>query len=181
MRPEDFVRRFGKLAVRSSLRTAIFPSVKLAQAALETGWATDALSPHGNFFGIKAHNFPGPTIRAGTREFINGRWVYIQSDFRKYANAVQSFKDHTAFLYQNSRYQRAGVFDAETPEAQARALQAAGYATAPNYANALIAIIEQNNLKRLDKMKQLHENLDEIAAVAIAVVAIIVLIKAFSR
>ena len=73
------------------------------------------------------------------------------SVFRKYKNAEESIKDHSNFLIKNKRYTTNGVFLAKTPEEQIRAIARAGYAESKNYANTIIKLINDNNLKKLDK------------------------------
>ncbi len=156
MKPADFANKYGDAFAVACLGTGIFPSVKLAQAALETGWGDYVVG--NNLFGIKASGkhtpyWSGEYVTAGTKEYQNGGYVSQNSNFRKYASVGDSVKDHTYFLQNNGRY--ANVFNAKTPEEQARALQAAGYATAPKYAEKLISIINTNNLKRFDEKKKL--------------------------
>ena len=86
-----------------------------------------------------------------TSEFKDGGYVSQNSRFRKYASIGDSVKDHTYFLQQYARYK--GVFVAQTPEEQAKALQEAGYATDPNYSGKLISIINTYNLKQFDEKK----------------------------
>jgi len=70
--------------------------------------------------------------------------------FRHYSTPLECFKDRNNFLQQNTRYKKAGVFSAATPQDQARALQKAGYATDPKYAELLINIIVNYGLEKLD-------------------------------
>ena len=131
----------------------LYMSVMLAQAALESGYGTSWISkpPYYNLFGIKADSsWKGDRVNAATHEYVNGSMVAQRSDFRAYSNYRQSVKDYINFLENNSRYKKNGVFNAKTPEQEARALQAAEYATAPNYASTLISIINTNNLKEYD-------------------------------
>ena len=151
MNKADF---FKKLATAApSNMHGLYVSVMLAQAALESGYGTAWISkpPYYNLFGIKADSsWKGDRVNATTHEYVNGNKVQQKSDFRAYNNYRQSVKDYIKFLEDNSRYRKNGVFDAKTPEQEAKALQAAGYATATNYANTLISIINSNNLKEYD-------------------------------
>ena len=125
---------------------------------LETGWGKSKVG--NNMFGIKAQGkkspfWNGEAIKADTTEFIQGESGTYNLAFRKYPSIEASIRDHTHFLQDNSRYAAAGVFKSQTPEQQAQALQNAGYATAPNYAAALINVIKSYNLKTLDEKKKL--------------------------
>lgn len=152
MNKADFFKKVAAAAPANM--HGLYVSVMLAQAALESGYGTSWISkpPYYNLFGIKADSsWKGARVNAATHEYINGAMVPQNSDFRAYNNYRQSVKDYITFLENNSRYRKNGVFDAKTPEQEAKALQAAGYATAPNYANTLISIIETNGLKEYDK------------------------------
>ena len=71
--------------------------------------------------------------------------------------------DHSYLIESQSRYQP--VRNAKTPEEQARALQDAGYATDPSYANKLISIINSYNLKQYDQKKKIMKYVETAAAV----------------
>lgn len=155
MTPEAFFKKYELSFILACVGTSIFPSVKAAQAALETGYGKSPTSGN-NMFGIKAKGvktpyWQGESTTETTREVIDGQSVVISDGFRKYSTVEDSIKDHTYFLQSNHRY--AAVFAATTPEQQAQALQAAGYATDPNYASSLISIINKYSLKSLDKKK----------------------------
>lgn len=100
-----------------------------------------------NLFGIKG-TYNGQYVTMPTREVINGQNVWINANFRKYPNRSASIVDHADFLNQNSRYHNLlGVRDYRTV---ASLLQQDGYATDPNYTNALISVIQSNNLQEWD-------------------------------
>jgi|SRR3972149_4295390 len=148
----QFIEKFGPIAKIASRNTTLFPSVFMAQAILESSNGNSSLTRQANnFFGIKADpNWPGPFISKETTEYIDGVPKKVIAKFRAYETAIDSFLDRVNFLYKNARYRNAGVFSAISPEDQAKALQRAGYATDPEYANLLIKLINQNNLKKFD-------------------------------
>lgn len=155
MTPAEFIKKYSNIIVETCIGTGIFPSVKMAQMALETGWGKSIVG--NNLFGIKARGnytpfWKGAKIYADTTEYISGSYGNYNEPFRNYATQADSVKDHTYFLQNNKRYSK--VFTADTPEQQAKELQAAGYATDPNYANKLISIINKYNLKTLDQKKK---------------------------
>ena len=125
------------------------PSAVVAQAVLETGWGASAIG--NNIFGIRADpSWKGKVRHITTREVINGvSEIQHGQAFRDYDSVADSFADHFKFLVENSRYNKAGVFDptdTKTDREYFEALQRAGYATDPNYANALLgvqALVEQ--------------------------------------
>ncbi|WP_288958788.1 LysM peptidoglycan-binding domain-containing protein [uncultured Leuconostoc sp.] len=133
--------------------TGVLASVTVAQAILESGWGQSALAsaPYHNLFGIKkGFGWTGAVVNMNTSEFENGKWVTVVAPFRAYGSQMASFQDHTNFLLANSRYAANGVTNAPNYIAMATGLQAAGYATAPTYASALINLVERYNLQSLD-------------------------------
>lgn len=155
MTPTEFLKKFGDAFAVACLGSGLFPSVKLAQAAVETGWGNHIVG--NNLFGIKARGdktpyWNGDYVTACTTEYQIGSYIPQNSRFRKYTTVGDSVKDHTYLLKNEKRY--AKVFDAQTPEEQANALQNASYATDPNYAGKLISIINTYNFKRFDEKKK---------------------------
>lgn len=132
----------------ASWQKGVLPSVTAAQAIVESGWGTSQLAIQANnLFGIKGV-YNGQSIWMNTREVINGQSVVQYAQFRKYPNRSDSIVDHADFLNQNSRYRNLlGVRDYRT---FASLLQQDGYATDPNYTNALISVIQSNNLQEWD-------------------------------
>ncbi|HTE28944.1 MAG TPA: glucosaminidase domain-containing protein, partial [Chryseolinea sp.] len=92
----------------------------------------------------------GLRITLSTHEVINGERKQVDAEFRAYETDLDSFQDRVRFLKQNKRYKSHGVFEAKTPAAQAQALQEAGYATDPHYAQKLIQLMDKHNLYTLD-------------------------------
>ncbi len=146
------VRAFSdKLAVHAetaSKATGVPAKFMLGQAALESGWgrreikAADGSTSH-NLFGIKAGNdWKGKTVDVATTEYVNGRATRKIERFRAYDSYADSFKDYAKLITNNPRYEKvlASGGDATT---FARNLQKAGYATDPNYANKLAAVINK--------------------------------------
>ena len=150
---EQFIATVAPAAQDTYKKDKIFPSVTLAQAMLESGEGTSSLTKQANnLFGIKAFSWPGKTINMPTRENYNGKNVVIMGKFRAYNNWGESIEDHGNFLVSNSIYAKHGVFSATNYATQARALQSAGYATDPNYANELIGLIEEYGLNKYDNV-----------------------------
>jgi Mannosyl-glycoprotein endo-beta-N-acetylglucosaminidase/CHAP domain len=154
----DKITRFIRLAVpgaqRGQREFGVPASVTIAQGALESGWGASHIGTANNYFGIKAFGGTPGSIAIGsvvvpTKEFVGGRMVTVNGRFRAYRSAADSFRDHGLFLRSNSRYAPAFRV-ADDANAFARALQAAGYATDPQYANKLIATMRANNLYRFD-------------------------------
>nr|WP_314629543.1 flagellar assembly peptidoglycan hydrolase FlgJ [uncultured Noviherbaspirillum sp.] len=149
----DHVQAFqDKLAVHAneaSRVTGIPAKFMLGQAALETGWGkreirgADGSTSH-NLFGIKATgNWTGKTVEVATTEYVNGVAQKKMEKFRAYDSYADSFRDYASLLKNNPRYQNV-IANGRDASAFAEGLQAAGYATDPNYAAKLSRIIKQS-------------------------------------
>lgn len=140
-------------AKNATAGTGVRASVTVAQAIIESGWGSSALAsaPYNNLFGIKVSaGWYGGQVMMRTGEYINGGYVTVNAAFRSYASQEASFRDHTNFLLQNSRYAANGVINSGSYQAMANGLQAAGYATDPSYAATLISVVQRYNLSVLD-------------------------------
>ena len=141
---EDYLKTYKDIAIAEMKRSGIPASITLSQGMLESDNGNSSLAKKAkNHFGIKCHN----------------SWEgekFIQDDdtkdecFRKYKNDEESFKDHTDFLVNGSRYKF--LFDSKSVDYKewAEGLKKAGYATNPKYPEMLIKIIEDNELYKFD-------------------------------
>lgn len=142
---ENYINTYKNMAVREMNRSGIPASITLAQGILESGNGLSSLAVKGNnHFGIKCG-----------KNWVGGA-MYLDDDaedecFRTYNNADESYRDHSDFLMQNSRYATLFQLDKTDYKAWAYGLKQAGYATRVNYADVLIDIIEKNRLYELDK------------------------------
>ena len=82
-------------------------------------------------------------------ETADGRSYTIRAAFANYDNVSDCFDAHATLLI-SSHYQK--CMDAKTPEEYCVALQEDGYATAHNYAQSLIELINSHNLKQYDEV-----------------------------
>ena len=146
---KQFIEFVGKLAQSAMAATGVPASVTVAQAIVESGWGKHAIGSAKNLFGIKGRGLLG-SVRAQTREYVNGRYVTVEAEFAKYDSYEQSVTEHARFFLRNRRYARALAVRTD-PDAFAREIAKAGYATAPNYADALIKLMRDNNLYRFDR------------------------------
>ncbi|HET7222868.1 MAG TPA: flagellar assembly peptidoglycan hydrolase FlgJ [Rhodanobacteraceae bacterium] len=142
-----FVDRFVGAARAAAQMSGVPARLILAQAALETGWGrhemtADSGARSHNLFGIKTGaGWDGATASNMTHEYVDGQKVGVRETFRAYGSYLESFIDHAKLLGNSARY--AAVRQADSPEQAAQALQDCGYATDPNYADKLIAIMQQ--------------------------------------
>ncbi len=124
----------------------------IAQAILESNAGKSKLAMlHNNYFGIKSTKmWTGNSVHYFTTEYQNGIAIKIKQPFRSYPSIIDGFADRIKFLQVNKRYTIYGVFTSVSPEEQALAFLKAGYATDPNYANKLVALISKYDLKKFD-------------------------------
>jgi hypothetical protein len=140
----QYIERYQILAIEEMKRTGIPASIKMAQACLESANGNSELSIlSNNHFGIKCKsNWTGPSVKWDDDE--------RNECFRKYKTVEESFIDHSNFLVNSPRY--AALFQLTPTDyvGWAYGLKAAGYATAPDYAQRVIKIIVENKLYLLD-------------------------------
>ena len=151
--PESFLQTLWPHAQRAAKRLGVDPKALLAQAALETGWGKavirrpDGSSSH-NLFNIKAdQRWDGERAPKLTLEYRGGLAVKEQALFRSYGSYAESFDDYADFISSSPRYQDA-LRHAHDPLAFLRALQGAGYATDPRYADKISDILSRPLMKQ---------------------------------
>lgn len=152
---KKFIMSISRGAIEGLRKYQILPSVTMAQAILESGWGKSGLTAKSNnLFGIKAETWNGETFWDGdyisypTKEYVNGQYVDTYANFRKYDSFGDSISDHAEFLAGLARY--SNIIGDTDYKSVCEKLQKDGYATAPNYAESLIDIIEQYKLYEYD-------------------------------
>ncbi|MBB1063588.1 glycoside hydrolase family 73 protein [Limosilactobacillus fastidiosus] len=148
-----FIARIAKHAQQIGKEFDLYPSIIIAQAALESNWGSSDLSlaPHHNLFGVKGH-FGGQGTLKSTTEFINGRPRQVQDIFRSYTSDIQSLRDYAETL-QQPLYKQVHRSVVKDYREATRAL-VGRYATDPNYDKKLNQIIESYQLTRYDGLKK---------------------------
>ena len=152
--PQEFVDSLLPLAEEMADELGVDPRVLLAQAALETGWGRHIINGSNNLFNIKADSrWAGDRVSVSTLEYRDGVAGKEMAAFRAYGSYAESFRDYVDFLRSNPRYQQALQSTAD-PASFVRELQAAGYATDPNYANKIERIFNGNILAQVGRNTQ---------------------------
>ncbi|CUR37738.1 LysM peptidoglycan-binding domain-containing protein [Limosilactobacillus reuteri] len=145
---QAFIQSVAPGAIQGWNEYKVLPSITVAQAIVESGWGRSTLSTQAhNLFGIKG-SYNGNSVVMRTREVYGGRSVYVNANFRAYANNSESVTDHGRFLNVNSRY--SNLLGDTNYVSVANKLQQDGYATDPSYANTLIRFVQTYNLNQLD-------------------------------
>jgi flagellar protein FlgJ len=149
--PSAFVKDVWPYAQKAAKQLAVDPQVLVAQAALETGWGrgvithADGRSTH-NLFGIKAGaGWQKEAASVPTLEYRDGIAVKERALFRSYGSLAESFQDYVDFLQNNPRYKQALSY-AGNLQKFTNALQEAGYATDPNYAQKIDKVLGGDTL-----------------------------------
>jgi flagellum-specific peptidoglycan hydrolase FlgJ len=164
--------------VRACMGTAMLPETVLCQSAVESAWGQSLLaSKYNNYFGIKAgSSWKGDYVLLPTKEYVNGQYITINAKFRRYSSFTASVKDYINFLKVNPRYK--AVFTKKSILSQLQALQSAGYATDPNYAN-VIYVIYLSNKVQIDAQIKKTTDMFSIAFAGVGVVAYYLIRKYF--
>jgi flagellar protein FlgJ len=148
--PAQFVTALLPEANAAAAELGIEPRLLLAQAALETGWGR-AVPQRGddsshNLFGIKAGAFwNGDAVEHWTLEHEGGTTAPRREQFRAYGSTAESFADYVDLLGTARRYAET-LGHVANPEAYARAVTKAGYATDPKYVDKWLAIYHGERL-----------------------------------
>ena len=146
----NFISSIKSASIDGYKKYNILPSLTIAQAILESGWGQSQLSTQANnLFGIKAYSdWNGATVTMATKEYVNGNYITINAKFKAYSSWSDSIKDHNELLA-TQRYSK--VRQASNYKEACYAVQECGYATAPDYATALINMIESYNISAIDE------------------------------
>lgn len=151
---QQFIERLVPHAQELQDGYGVLPSIILGQAILESNWGKSTLaSKYNNLFGIKAYG-DQKKVSLETKEFVNEEWITIQGDFKVYDSWEQSMDDHTQLFVQGVDWNPAlyeKVITATNYQEAAQALQEAGYATDPGYAQKIIQVIETYQLDQYDR------------------------------
>ncbi|POZ63391.1 flagellar assembly peptidoglycan hydrolase FlgJ [Chromobacterium alticapitis] len=143
---QAFLDEMRPYAQAAGARLGVAPDIILAQAALESGWGrkplkrADGGDSH-NLFGVKADSrWRGEAASALTTEFAGGLRQSRVESFRAYPDYQAAFDDYARLLSESPRY-RAALGVGGDAQAFARALAHGGYATDPEYADKLTALV----------------------------------------
>ena len=136
-----YIDQYKSIALEQERQYGIPAPITLAQGILESGAGKSGLATNANnHFGIKAvGGWSGGIYLAWDDEVQKSR-------FRVYGSAAASYEDHSKVLKEGSRYQSLFNYSVYDYRSWAYGLQKAGYASAPEYAKALIGYIDAYQL-----------------------------------
>ena len=152
-----YVDLYKNIAIREMERTGIPASIKLSQGILESNSGRSELSSkYNNHFGIKCHSeWTGERYYKEDDDFDPVTKQLVKSCFRAYKNSEESFIAHSEFIRDPRKVNRYGFLfqlDKRDYVSWANGLERAGYATATDYSEKLIRIIEDMQLSQYDQM-----------------------------
>ncbi|HII3003466.1 TPA: glucosaminidase domain-containing protein [Listeria monocytogenes] len=153
---QNFLNELSPRAQEIQEKHGILTSITLAQAILESDWGQSGLAQKGNnLFGVKGKS-PQPMVTMTTKEFVDGKWIEINANFRKYKDWNESLDSHAELFLNGTSWNKDkynGVIAADDYKKAAQELQSSGYATDPDYAEKLINIIEKYDLALYDRIE----------------------------
>jgi len=137
----QYISRYKEIAINEMQRSGVPASIKLAQGIHETfAGQSDLVLKSNNHFGIKCKT-------EWTGESVKHDDDARNECFRKYAEAADSYRDHSNFLRGSDRYAFLFRLDPTDYSGWAYGLKKAGYATNPKYAPIIIKLIEDYHLQ----------------------------------
>jgi hypothetical protein len=147
----NYIQHYLPIANTEKVRSTIPIAIIIGQGIFESGWGEASLAMDANnHFGIKCgQSWTGPSYLHKDDDF-DTQGNLIESCFRLYESAEQSYIDHTDFLMANTRYEFLFGIENNDYRKWANGLQKAGYATDTAYAEKLISIIERYELYKYD-------------------------------
>ena len=154
---QQFIQNLVPSSQKAYQMYQVLPSISLAQAILESDWGESGLSQnYYNLYGVKA-GAAEPSVQLETSEYIDGKWITIMAAFRVYNSWAESVEAHAKLLtygvdWNPKLYEP--VLKAKNYKEAAHALQKAGYATDPTYAQKIIHVIETYHLAQYDQLQE---------------------------
>lgn len=158
-----YIDQYKDIAIKEMKRTGIPASITLAQGIVESNSGESNLALNfNNHFGIKC------------KTEWKGETTYQDDDtkkecFRVYPNANASFIDHSNFIKTRPNYAPLFQLDPVDDSAWAIGLKKAGYATASDYANKLMKVIDDYELSQFN-FPELNDENDTASSETMAVI-----------
>ena len=145
-----FINRIAPAAQQIGREHDLYPSIIIAQAALESDWGCSTLgkAPNNNLFGVKGY-FAQQTVAQPTTEYDKqGHKSQVISNFRQYASEYEALRDYAqtleAPLYEGVHRQNTKNYRDATRALRGR------YATDPEYDRKLNQLIDTYQLTKYD-------------------------------
>ena len=146
MTSEEFIDWIASVAQERCKKYKLFPSVCIAQAALESGWGRYRIGEY-NLFGRKAVE-GDRSIIVKTQEYLDGEWQNISAAFKDYDSLEEAVEDYCILITEEPVY--APCLEQTTIENFVNTLGPI-YATDPEYANKILRTISASELEQYDR------------------------------
>ena len=148
---QTFLNNIAGPAQQVAQQRGLYASLMIAQAALESGWGGSYLSTSAyNLFGVKWSG-SGAYIELPTQEFYNGSYHTIYDKFQRYSSYAESLNGYANVI--TTRFPKSTRANSANYAIAAQNLRYGvygTYATAPDYADKLIRVIQAYNLTAYD-------------------------------
>nr|WP_235719707.1 glucosaminidase domain-containing protein [Limosilactobacillus reuteri] len=152
-----FINRIAPAAQQIGREYDLYPSIIIAQAALESDWGCSTLgkAPNNNLFGVKGY-FARQTVAQPTTEYDEqGHEFQVVSNFRQYASEYEALRDYAQTL-EAPLYQGVHRQDTKNYREATRALRGR-YATDPEYDRKLNQLIDTYRLTKYDDQANISD------------------------
>ena len=145
---QEFLDILKPYVIADMKQSGILASLTAAQAFIESNKGNSGLTTKANnLFGMKGQ-YNGQSVGMRTKEWVNGEYVTVIAQFRKYPSWAESIADHSGLFNRAKRYSNLrGLKDYQLA---CKYVKQDGYATAPDYTKTLISTIERYKLYEWD-------------------------------
>ena len=160
------IAKVGPLFTADQKKSGILASVSMAQFILESGYGKSELAQGANnCFGMKkslsgntwvGSAWDGSSVytKKTKEQKVDGSYMTITADFRRYSCVEDSIADHSAYLLgakNGSKLRYEGLKGCTDYKKAVQIIKDGGYATSSTYIRNLCSIIERWNLTQYDK------------------------------
>lgn len=150
MQPEAFFEWMAPATVKICKEYGLYPSVCMAQAAIESGWGEYAIGEF-NLFGRKAVEGDSLiVVETEEQDRDTGEWYVIQAGFKLYDSLEEAIRDYCILLTEEEAYHSALIFLGKSRDAFIDVM-APIYATRETYPDDIKLTIRANDLDQYDE------------------------------
>lgn len=150
---DEFLNKVSEGAMNSWVKYGVLPSVVIAQAINESGWGKSSLSvQQNNLFGVKGTGDAGTGSWATGEDNADGSSYTINANFAAYSSWSASIEAHGKLISGNTGMSNylAAVKEKDALKS-ITAIKNGGYATATDYVEVTMNIINDFGLLEYDK------------------------------
>ena len=150
---DEFLNKVSEGAMNSWVKYGVLPSVVIAQAINESGWGKSGLSvQQNNLFGVKGTGDAGTGSWATGEDNADGSSYTINANFAAYSSWSASIEAHGKLISGNTGMSNyLAAVKEEDALKSITAIKNGGYATATDYVEVTMNIINDFGLLEYDK------------------------------